>query len=337
MNSKRRLLFSFLIFICVIIFGVVGFKIFGGEGWSLLDSLYMTVITLSTVGYGEVLSLEMPGRIFAMIYILMCLGSIAYAVSSITGFIVEGELKNILGRKRMEKQIARLKDHYIICGSGETANTIIHELMLTKRDFVVVEPSQEKLDKMTAQDSLLFIQGDPAEDEILLEAGIERARGILCSLPTDEANLFVAITARSLNPSIRIIAKGVDLKSHKKIKKAGADAVISPAFIGGMRMVSELVRPATVSFLDLMLRERDRVYRFEEIPVRKDAPVIGDAIKNCRFDQEAGAILVALKKAGSPDFIFNPKDEAVISEGDDLIFIVTPDVLNTLEKRINGR
>ena len=116
MTGKRRLLFSFLIFICVIMLGVMGFKIFGGRDWSFLDSLYMTVITLSTVGYGEVMSLEMPGRIFAMIYILMCLGTIAYAVSSITGFIVEGELKNILGRKRMEKQIAKLKDHYIICG-----------------------------------------------------------------------------------------------------------------------------------------------------------------------------------------------------------------------------
>jgi voltage-gated potassium channel len=337
MTGKRRLLFSFLIFICVIIFGVLGFKTFGGHDWSLLDSLYMTVITLSTVGYGEVMSLEMPGRIFAMIYILMCLGTIAYAVSSITGFIVEGELKNILGRKRMEKQIAKLKDHYIICGSGETANTIIHELILIKRGFVVVEPSQEKLDKITAQDSLLFIQGDPAEDEVLIEAGIERARGILCSLQTDEANLFVAITARSLNPAIRIIAKGVDLKSHKKIKMAGADAVISPAFIGGMRMVSEMVRPATVSFLDQMLRERDRVYRFEEIQVNKDAPVIGETIKACKFDQEAAAILVALKNAGSRDFVFNPGDDSVIMEGDDLIFIITPDARSALERKINGR
>jgi voltage-gated potassium channel len=335
MTGKRRLLTSFIIFICVILFGVAGFRIFGGG--SLLDSLYMTVITLSTVGYGEVMALEMPGRIFAMIYILMCLGTIAYAVSSITGFIVEGELKNILGRKRMEKQIARLKDHYIICGSGETANTIINELIQTKRGFVVVEPSQEKLEKLTAQTNMLFIQGDPAEDEILVAAGIQRARGILCSLLTDEANLFVAVTARSLNPAIRIVAKGVDLKSHKKMKKAGADAVISPAYIGGMRMVSEMVRPATVSFLDLMLRERDMAYRFEEIQVKKDAPVIGKSIAAGGLDQESGAVLVALKKAGSPDFIFKPKAESVIEEGDDLIFIVTPDVLHTMEKRINGR
>jgi len=200
-----------------------------------------------------------------------------------------------------------------------------------------VEPSQEKLEKMSAQENMLFIQGDPAEDEVLVAAGIERARGILCSLPTDEANLFVAITARSLNPAIRIIAKGVDLKSHKKMKKAGADAVISPAFIGGMRMVSEMVRPATVSFLDLMLRERDRVYRFEEIQVKKDAPVIGETIKACRFDQDAGAILVALKNAGSRDFVFNPGEDSVITEGDDLIFIVTPDTLAELERKINGR
>lgn len=337
MTGKKRLLFSFLIFVCVIMFGVVGFKFFGGRGWTFLDSLYMTVITLSTVGYQEVLGLDPSGRIFAMVFILMCLGTIAYAVSSITGFIVEGELKNILGRKRMEKLIAKLRDHYIVCGSEETAMTIIHELILTKRPFIVVEPAQEKLDKIIAMGDMIYIQGDPAEDEVLVAAGIERARGILCSLPTDEANLFVAITARSLNPSIRIIAKGIDLKSHRKMKKAGADAVISPAFIGGMRMVSEMVRPATVSFLDLMLRERDRVYRFEEIRVGKDAPIIGSKIHACGFGESSGAILVALKKSGSKDFVFNPGDDATISEGDDLIFIATPDVVSDLEKKINGR
>jgi voltage-gated potassium channel len=337
MTGKKRLLFSFLIFVCVIMFGVVGFKFFGGQGWTFLDSLYMTVITLSTVGYQEVLSLDPSGRIFAMVFILMCLGTIAYAVSSITGFIVEGELKNILGRKRMEKLIAKLRDHYIVCGSEETAMTIIHELILTKRPFIVVEPAQEKLDKIIAMGDMLYIQGDPAEDEVLVAAGIERARGILCSLPTDEANLFVAITARSLNPSIRIIAKGIDLKSHRKMKKAGADAVISPAFIGGMRMVSEMVRPATVSFLDLMLRERDRVYRFEEIRVGKDAPIIGSKIHACGFSESSGAILVALKKAGSTDFVFNPGDDATISEGDALIFIATPGVVSDLERKINGR
>lgn len=181
-------------------------------------------------------------------------GRIAYAVSSITAFIVEGELKDILGRRKMEKEIAKLQDHFIICGSDETARTIIEELTLTRRPFVVVEPSQERLDRLSLEfRSLLMITGDPSEDPVPVAAGIERAKGIFLSMPTDEANLFIAITARNLNEGIRIVAKGIGIKSQNKFLKAGADHVVSPTFIGGMRRASQMIWPAVVNFLDLML------------------------------------------------------------------------------------
>jgi voltage-gated potassium channel len=334
MNRKKRILFSVILFFTVFFIGAVGFKIIGGDKWSFLDSLYMTVITLSTVGYGEVIDLSAnPGaRIFTIAFILLSLGTIAFAVTSITSFIVEGELKNLLGRRRMEKEIARLKDHYIICGSDETAQTVIQELILTKKPFVVVEPLQEKIEKLSSSGDVLFVHGDPTEDNILIQAGISEAKGIILSLPSDEANLFVTITARSLNPDIRIVTKGIDVKSHKKMYKAGSDAVVSPEFIGGMRMVSEMIRPAVVTFLDMMLRDRDEVLRFEEIHVEKDASFVGKTIGEANIDKETGSLLVALRRAGSNKYIFNPSKSTEILAGDVLVLIATPGMIEQIEK-----
>ncbi len=334
MKSKKRIFLSLAIFVLVIIIGAVGFKILGGREWSLLDSLYMTVITLSTVGYGEVydISTNPAARIFAAVFIILCLGTIAFAVSSITSFIVEGELKNILGRKKMEKEIAKLKNHYIVCGTDETAQTIIKELIQTQKRFVVIEPLQETIEKLSSFGDLLLIHGDPTEDNVLLSAGIEKAEGILLSLPTDEANLFVTLTARSLNPRIRIVTKGIAIKSHKKMMKAGSDAVISPTFIGGMRMVSEMIRPSVVSFLDMMLREREKILRFEEVQVKKASRLVGQTLGQADLEDKTNALLVAVRREGSQDFEFNPRKETAIRENDTLIFIATPEMIQELEK-----
>ncbi len=334
MNNRRRIYVSLIIFIVVYLVGVIGFKFFGGKDWTLLDSLYMTAITISTVGYEEVIDLSAnpAARVFTIAFIVLSLGTIAFAVSSITAFIVEGELKNILGRRRMEKEIARLKDHYIVCGSDETAETIIKELLLTRREFVVVEQDKEKIDRLAGLGNILYVQGDSSEDDALHKAGIDRARGILLSLPTDEANLFVTITARSLNPSLRIVAKGIDLKSHGKMRKAGADSVVSPTFIGGMRMVSEMVRPAVVTFLDMMLRDREKALRFEEVRVEKGSPFSGKAIREAKLEEKTGALLVAINKAGTADYDFNPAGDRKIEEDDVLIFIASAEMARGIEK-----
>jgi len=333
-SSKRRIFISLTIFLVVFLAGVSGFKIFGGRDWSFIDSLYMTVITLSTVGYGEVkdISANPSARIFASVFILLCLGTIAFVVSSVTSFIVEGEMKNLLGRRRMEKEISKLKNHYIVCGTDETAQTIIQELILTKKEFVVIEPLQEKIDKLSASGKGLFIHGDPTEDSVLISAGIKKAKGIFLSLPTDEANLFITITARSLNPGIRIVTKGIDVKSHSKIVKAGSDAVVSPTFIGGMRMVSEMIRPAVVTFLDMMLRERKIILRVEEVSVKKSSTLEGKTVEEAKIGEKTGALLVAVRKGASKDYDFNPSKDRILQERDILILIASPESVQQVEK-----
>ncbi len=338
MGSKKRLIASLTVFVLVFVLGVAGFKLIGGPDWTIMDAVYMTVITVATIGYGEVhdLSASPGARAFAVIYIILCLGTIAFAVSSITAFVVEGELRHLIGRRKMEKAIARIAHHFIVCGSDETAQTIVRELLQTKKPFVVVDPSEEKVARMREMGPILRVQGDPSEDEVLVKAGIARARGIICSLSTDEANLFVLVTAKGLNPAVRVVAKGIDVRSHPKMKKAGADSVISPDFIGGMRMVSEMVRPATTTFLDLMLRERDRVLRFDEVTIPSGSPLAGKTVGEAAFESRTGALFVARRRGGGKDFEFNPGNSAVLEAGDVLVFITTPDMLAEVDKIAGG-
>jgi len=332
MTARKRIYVSIVMFFVVFAVGVGGFKVFGGREWSLLDSVYMTVITVATIGYGEVhdLAANPAARTFTAVYILVSLGTIAFAVTSITAFVVEGELKKALGRRKMEKEIARLKDHYIVCGSDETAQTIIQELAQTKRAFLVIEPSREKLDKLLASGPFLYVQGDAGEDEVLSRAGIDRARGAFLSLPTDEANLFVTVTVRSLNPRLRIVAKGIDIKSQAKLQRAGADYVVSPAFIGGMRMASEMVRPAVVTFLDTMLRDKEQGLRVEEFEIRRESVLAGRTVGECGLRTRTRALLVAIKRGGGEAYEFNPPDSAPVRVGDTLIFIASPESLGEI-------
>ncbi len=324
---------SLILFISIFLIGTLGFKLTGGEEWSILDSIYMTIITISTVGYGEIVDLSQnpAGRVFATVFIILSLGTIAFAVSSITAFVVEGELKNVLGRKKMAKEIQKLSDHYIVCGSDETAQTAIQELLLTKRPFVVIEPSAERIDKLKSLGSILFIQGDPTDEQVLKQAGIDRAKGVFLSLSTDEANLFGTVTIRSLNPHIRLVVKVIDIRSQAKMIKAGANSAISPAFIGGMRMVSEMVRPEATTFLDMMLRDKERVLRVEEVLVNPDSPLCGQSLAEAAIEEKTGALLVAIKRADSSDYEFNPPRSHRIEAGETLILIATPEMIEKIK------
>ncbi len=230
----------------------------------------------------------------------------------------------------MEKEIQKLSNHYIVCGSDETAQTAIQELLLTKRPFVVIEPSAERIDKLKSLGSFPYIQGDPTDEAVLKQAGIERAKGVFLSLPTDEANLFGTVTVRGLNPQARLVVKVIDVRSQAKMIKAGANSAISPAFIGGMRMVSEMIRPAATTFLDMMLRDKEKVLRVEEITIKPGSPLCGQSLAEAALEEKTGALLVAVKKAGSSDYEFNPPRSHRIEAGETLILMATPEMLGKI-------
>lgn len=297
--------------------GVLGYHYL--EGWSLFDSLYMTVITFATVGYGETHPLTMPGRAFTIFLILGGMSIIFYALTEITTFVVEGEMTGILRRQRMNRQINKLKNHYILCGAGRSGTHVLNELRKTGRNCVVIEKDAVKVKNLLSE-HIPVIEGEATEDHVLQSAGIERAAGLVTALPSDKDNLFVVITARELNPSLRIVSKVEEISAREKFLRSGADTAVSANFIGGMRMASELIRPTTVSFLDTMLYGTPSL-RVEEVAVKPLCRYIGLPLAKCEPLRASGVILVSLKHDAKPGFRFNPPAETHLSSGDTLIII----------------
>jgi voltage-gated potassium channel len=319
MIIPKRLKIILLILFCVFICAILGYIII--EKWSLLEAVYMTVITLTTVGFQEVRPLSPTGRIFTMFILVSGIGLLAYAAGSTLEFIVEGELSGLLRRKRMEKQIQNLEGHYIICGAGDVGKYVIDEFTKTQREFVVVENNEEQIKKLEEDKNILFIAGNAAEDEILIKAGIRSAAGLISALSSDKDNLFVVLTARNINPNLRIISRAIDEGTVPKLYKAGADKVVSTEAIGGLRMASEMVRPTVVSFLDTMLRERETTLRIEETEIPIGSPLAGKTLREVDIPEKTGLIVVALKEKETEKYSYNPLPEVKLREKDILIVL----------------
>ncbi|UCD84322.1 MAG: NAD-binding protein [Deltaproteobacteria bacterium] len=331
MEVRKRLIIVLFLLLMIFVVGVVGYEII--EKWSLLDAIYMVVITLASVGYSETHPLSNTGRVFTVFLILGGMGVLFYGLSTITMFIVEGDLQDILRRRKMKKQIQDINDHYIICGTGETGKNIVGELAKTKRDFVVIEQNIENIKQLDEQPNIVYIEGDATEDAVLLQAGIEKAKGLVTALPSDRDNLFVVLTARELNPNLRIVSRCIEEESETKLRKAGANSVVSPNIIGGLRMASELVRPATVSFLDIMLRGEEKALRVEEARVGPNSHFIGKSIGEAKIPQKTGLLIVALNKEGQ-DYQFNPSSSTKLGANDVLIVIGSPEQVKSLKEMV---
>ena len=292
-----------------------------GSEIGYLQCLYMTVISTFTVGYGEALPIATPvDRIYTMLVIVLGLGTMGYGVSQMTAFIVEGELRGILERRKMDKHIAAMRDHFIVCGTGDTGRYIIEELLVTKRPFVAVDVDEEQLKKLAEPQPFPYVVGDATEEAVLLAAGIKRAAGVLCSLQHDRDNLVLAMTCRMNNQKVRIVAKCQDVKLSQRIKNAGADAVVSPEFIGGMRLVSELVRPTAVSFLDRMLRDREKGVRVEEVRVDTGSTLDGGRLADHAI-ADSDVLVMALQEPGATAFVYGPPSDSVLKPGSILVVL----------------
>jgi voltage-gated potassium channel len=311
--------------------GTVGYTLI--EGWAPFDALYMTVITLATVGYGETNPLTYEGRLFTLFLILGGVSIVAYAFSTLTSIIVEGQLSMVLKRRRMEKEIAKLSGHYIVCGMSHSARVIMEELEKTGRTFVVVEQNRETAERLI-DEGLKVVEGDATEEEILKRAGVTNAAGVFAVLPSAHYNAFLALTAKGLNPKIRIVSAQKELTVRQQLLRSGADTVVNPQYIGGLRMVSEMVRPATVGFLDSMMRERGSVIRFDEVAVPDGSPFVGRPVGDVKGAEGHAPLLVAVLEQETGKYDINPDSGRPIKPGDRLVMIGEASKLSELRKRI---
>lgn len=327
LRVMRRLLRAVLVVAGVVLCGTLGYVLI--EGWPLLDALYMTVITVATVGYGETLPLSPAGRIYTMLLIAGGATGMIYLAAAATSFIFEAEMTDLFRRKRMEKRIQTLRGHYLVCGAGSTGRHVIDELQRTRRDFVVVEQDTARIARLVGQ-GILCVHGDATLDETLLEAGVARAAGLATALRSDADNVLVALTARRLNAQLRIVAKADAENTKEKLHQVGADGAVMTAHIGGMRMVSELVRPSVVTFLDVMLRDKDKNIRIEEIHVGANAA--GRTLRQLGVADAAGASVVALLDAG--EYRFNPPADSLLAAGQTIIMLGRSETIQGLQQRV---
>ncbi|MEM6531734.1 MAG: potassium channel protein [Myxococcota bacterium] len=324
-----------LLLTTVVVIGVVGFKIIGGPEHTLLDAAYMTVVTLTTVGYEEVIPVRgnPAAEAFNIVIMMAGIGSFIFFFSNFTAFIVEGHLARWRGVRKMQKRISQLSGHDIVCGFGETGMHIVRELVQTRRDIVVIDSDPEislRLMKEFDRDDIAAVVGDATDDDQLLSAGIHRARGIIACAASDKDNLIIAMSARMLNPNLRIVCRCIDDELAPKMRRAGADAVVSPQSIGGMRMVSELIRPTTVSFLDYMLKDSGHAFRVEAVPVEEHSELANQTVGSL-IDRKIPELSVVALCTGEDEWCYAPRDEQRIVPGNEVIVISTPEARRKLE------
>ena len=315
-----RIVWAAAILVALIIIGVLGFYLIGGGKSSWSDAVYMTLITISTVGYDEVVPLNTFGaRIFAGLMGISGLGVLTFLFTSLTVFFLEKDLDYSLRRRRMEKRIRKLKEHYIVCGFGRVGCNAAHELHNTKRQFVAIDPDQARFDENADRfPELIYLHGDASDDDLLLRADIANAKGVFAVTGDDSRNLMIIITAKQLNPTVRVVARAQETRNVEKMRKAGADEIVCPDFTGGMRIASAMVRPHVVSFLDEMLKSEKQL-RVEEVIVPEDFPPT--AIGKLRL-RGPDYILLAVQVQGA--WAFNPYDDFLLQAGDVVVLMASP-------------
>lgn len=327
MDLRKRLQVAVMLLVLVTAFSVAGYLLLGGSSVTLMQALYMAVITLAGVGYGEIIDTSQnPAlRIFNMFVVLFGVTITVYVFSVVTAFLVEGEITNIFWRRKMQKRISELKDHYIICGLGDTGRFAVEELQKTGMPFVVIEGSEEVIKRFREHrgdvaNDMLFLVGDATDEEIMDQAGMDRAKCVIAALSSDKDNLVITVMVRQRSDEIRMVARYTDPKFSERMVKAGANSTVSPNRIGGLRLASEALRPHVVGFLDLMLREQSRTLRIEDIEIATASPWAGLSLGELQLHRKYNLLLMAVKNVfGDQQFLANPPDNIKLSAGSVLI------------------
>ena len=328
MNSSRRVLWGVCALIAIVVIGVIGYTVI--EGWAFLDSLYMTIITITTVGFTEVHPLTSGGRIFSIFLIVGGVGGALYAITGIVEYIVEGNIGTTWERRRMKTKIVRMRGHFIICGFGGVGEEIARIFKAEGVPFVIIENRPECIARVE-RTGYLYLQGDATDDEVLREAGVERARALVAAVGTDADNTYITLSARELRPDLFIEARASSKEAVTKLERAGANRVVSPQAVGGRRMAMLALRPAVIDFIDTVTYSHGREIQLEKVDIGKDCRLVGLTIKVAR--DETGITTLAMWKKGGK-LIPNPADEETIEEGDQLVVIGTGKQLAILEEAL---
>jgi voltage-gated potassium channel len=315
-----------VLLVLITVAGTAGYIII--EGWSFLDALYMTVIVLTTIGFHEVRPLDDSGRMFTMLLAVTGVGAILYALLAVFQFIIEGELGSILGRQRMKARIDAMNQHYILCGFGRVGEEVAREFVARKTPFVVIETTQEAIERAQKRGYLLLI-GDATNDDILKEAGVERARCVLAASDSDSGNTFIVLTAKALNPGIFVVARAAHPESRSRMHRAGADRVFSPYIIAGRQMAISAVQPDLVEFIDTLSAGIDGAPIIAEIDVSPESGLAGHTITAVLSRHDAVTLLAVRHRAGQ--ISVGPAGDTILEIGDRVIVTGAEEELNQIQ------
>jgi voltage-gated potassium channel len=318
--------------LAVLFSGVIGYMVI--ENYQLVDAVFMTVITVATVGYEEVHKLDTSGKIFTSLLIFFSIGTFAYSISVITRYVIEGEFQTYFKHYRVDKEIQKLENHIIVCGYGRNGMQACSQLMSQDEKFVAIEIHPEIISSMRDEDNILFIEGDATKDETLIDAGIAKAKALISALPDDAANVFVVLTARGINPNLKIISRASDEGSEIKLKRAGADNVIMPDKIGGTHMASLVVKPDVLEFLDF-ITERVNIKLEEILFSTLPESMKNKSIKELEIRNKTGANIIGIKTADG-NYMINPSPDTVMKPGAKLFVLGTKDQVTKFKEIISA-
>lgn len=333
MNYQRKILIALAMLGGLLVTGTVGYLLLENNNpirrWQLLDAIYMTVITLTTVGYGN-MNMSDAGRIFTLFLLIGGFGVFTYSVTIATAFLIEGQLQSFFRQQKMVRTVDKLSNHYIICGLGDTGVHVLDEMLKAEVDFVGIECEEERLIHLSDTRDFPYLQGDATDDEVLIRAGITRAQGLVTCLSRDQDNLFVVISARKLNPRLKIASKAVEDNSPGKLVTAGADEVVLPDHIGGLRLASSILYPHLVEFLASITQDQQGTH-FAESIVQRNAPLDGISLKNANIQEQTGLVVLAIRYTDGV-FLYNPPGDKLVGAGDALLVIANQRQLQALRK-----